>query len=291
VESENEDEWDLQQRKKHMALKKLKIVIWCGDAPNQKALANKIAYDFEVVGIVIDTHSGRRKKRKPIQFPTILWDRFRFRIIYNAWSNLMKYYDMEFPWWPDAPQLKVSNINDKETETFTNQFQPDLIIVSGTSLIKEPLISIPLSIGIINLHTGLSPYVKGGPNCTNWCIANNTFHLVGNTIMWLNAGIDAGNIIATETVDIKNAKDINDAHLVVMEQAHDLYLKSISYLSQTEPPYISVPQDSIGKGQLYLTKMWTAEKKKDLLRNWKKRKMFSEGEIPKTISLPGIKNL
>jgi len=266
------------------------MVIWCGAAANQKALANKIAAEFEVAGIVIDTHSGRKKKKNLARVPSTLWDRFRFGVIYNAWANLIKYYDRQFPGWPPATQIKVPDINSRETEKFTRELQPDLIVVSGTALIKEPLLSIPVSIGIINLHTGLSPYVKGGPNCTNWCIANNAFQLVGNTIMWLNAGIDAGNIIVTETVDIKNAANLEEAHQIVMDHAHDLYLKAIGYLSASEPPYNSVPQRAIDKGQLYLSKMWTAAKKNDLLRNWKKRKSFVGNETPKTIPLRGNKN-
>lgn len=268
-----------------MAVKKIKIVIWCGSGANQKALANKMAADFNVAGIVIDDHSGRKKRRKLVQLPGLLWDRFRFRKIYQAWGNLMQYYGRKFPSWPGVPQIKVPDINTKEAEIFTRELRPDLIVVSGTSLIKEPLLSIPVSIGIINLHTGLSPYVKGGPNCTNWCIANNSFQLVGNTIMWLNAGIDAGNIITTETINIQKADNLNTAHQTVMDHAHDLYLKAIGYLSETEPPYNSVPQNSIEKGQLYLTKMWTAAKKNNLLRNWKKRRSFVGNEIPKTISL------
>jgi methionyl-tRNA formyltransferase len=198
----------------------------------------------------------------------------------------MKYYEGKFPHWPDSTQLKVSNINDMATERFTNELHPDLIIVSGTALIKEPLKNFPVPVGIINLHTGLSPYVKGGSNCTNWCIANNTFHLIGNSIMWLNTGIDAGNIITTETVDIKNAESLSEAHQVVMDHAHDLYLRVIDYLSETIPPYNSVPQNSIDKGQLFLTKMWTASKKRNLLRNWKNRKTISGIEKPTTIALP-----
>jgi methionyl-tRNA formyltransferase len=274
-----------------MALKKLKIVIWCGAAANQKALANKIAAEFDVAGIVIDQHSGRHRKRKLKQIPAILWDRFRFRSIYHAWSNLMNYYDRKFPAWPDKPQIKTPGINCNETEIFTRQLEPDLIIVSGTALIKEPLLSIPVSIGIINLHTGLSPYVKGGPNCTNWCIANNTFQLVGNTIMWLNAGIDTGNIIVTERVDITKTGTLNEAHQIVMEHAHDLYLRAMKYLTETEPPYNSVPQGSVDLGKLYLTNMWTTRKKMDLIRNWKKKKLFRENEIPKTIPLRVQKNL
>lgn len=274
-----------------MAVKKIKIVIWCGSAANQKALANKIAAEFDVAGIVIDTHTGRKRKKKWSQLPVILWDRLRFHKIYNAWGNLMKFYDRKFHGWPDTPQIRVHDINSKDTEKFTRELKPELIVVSGTALIKEPLLSIPVSIGIINLHTGLSPYVKGGPNCTYWCIANNSFQLAGNTIMWLNAGIDAGNIITTETIDIKNARDLNQAQQLVMDHAHDLYLKAIVYLSESEPPYNSVPQNSIDEGKLYLTKMWTSEKKKELLRNWKKRKKFVESEIPVIIPLRVFKNL
>jgi methionyl-tRNA formyltransferase len=268
-----------------MARKKMKIVIWCGDAANQKALANKIAAEFDVAGIIIESHSGKKRKKKLVQMPAILWDRFRFHAIYNSWTGLMKYYEKRFPRWPDKRLIKVPEINASESEKVTRELDPDLIVVSGTSLIKEPLISIPASIGIINLHTGLSPYVKGGPNCTNWCIANNTFHLVGNTVMWLNAGIDSGNIITTETVDIINTKNLNEAHQIVMDHAHNLYLRAIRYLAEAEPPFSSVQQSSVEKGKLFLTKMWTTDKKKKLLKNWHSRKSNPISESPKTISL------
>ena len=133
------------------------------------------------------------------------------------------------------------------------------------------MLDIPVKIGIVNLHTGLSPYVKGGPNCTNWCIANNEWHLIGSTIMWINAGIDSGNIITTETIDIRKTNTLFEAHRLVMEHAHNLYIRAIDYLITRHPPYQSIQQNSLGKGRLFLTKMWTAEKRKLLLKNWRKR--------------------
>jgi len=264
-----------------------RIVIWCGAAPNQKALANKIAAKYEVAGIVVDRHKHAVKKTKWSKLLSAIWGRIRFKKIYDSWKELMRYYDASFSQWPaSVPLIEVDTINESATAIFTKEKSPALIVVSGTALIKEPLISIPVSKGIINLHTGLSPYVKGGPNCTNWCIANNEFHLVGNTIMWLNAGIDSGNIITTETVDICAAKSLGAAHQVVMNQAHELYLKVIEYIIKTNPPYQSVAQSSICKGALYLTKMWTGEKKKQLLRNWDKRNLFKNTSAPVTVSLP-----
>ncbi len=263
-----------------------RIVIWCGNAPNQKALANKIHKQFGVAAIVIDKKKTGGKKKKQIGFLRKAWDHVRFRLITNAWTNLQQYYETHFTHWPDVPVLEVATINSEEAQEFTKSSNPDLIVVSGTGLVKESFLNLPVDIGIMNLHTGLSPYVKGGPNCTNWCIANNQWELVGNTIMWINAGIDSGNIIVSESLDIRSCSDLNEAHIKVMEHAHDLYLRSIAYLLANEPPYISIQQKELGNGQLLLSKMWTNDKKKQLLRNWKNKKTAILSFRPKTISLP-----
>ncbi len=268
----------------------MKVLIWCGDAPNQRALASKIAKHYSIAGIVIEQRKNSAVKRNFLSLPGKLWDRIKFSSIYGAWKNMQAWYNEKFPAWPDTKILRTELINSKEAEDFSRELSPDLIIVSGTSLIKQPLLSIPASIGIINLHTGLSPYIKGGPNCTNWCIANNDWHLVGNTIMWINAGIDTGNIIATETVDIRKAPSLLDAQKLVMENAHDLYIRSIHYLLNNQPPYPSVNQSEFPKGKTFYTRMWTGDNRSALLNNWARRKKAVLKETPRTISLPDNKS-
>ena len=262
------------------------IVIWCGSAPNQRALAVKISRMANVVGIVIDEKKRTSKKRSWRRLVSMAWDRFRFRAIYDGWKQLQKYYDDKFRDWPAVPILRVNDINSPETANFTKSLSPALIVVSGTGLVRQELIGLPVSLGIINLHTGLSPYVKGGPNCTNWCIANNDWHLVGNTIMWINAGIDTGRIISSETIDIRQAATLYEAQRMVMEHAHDLYGRVISYLTGSMPPFNSVDQADISEGKLYLTKMWSSRERVQLLRNWKRRSKCPLKASPREISLP-----
>lgn len=244
-----------------------KIVIWCGNAPNQKALANKIAGQFEVVGIVIDNKSTLKKPAFTKRLFSALQDRFFFKSIIGAWSSLQKRYASQFPEWPGRSAIKVESINSDEAFNFTERLSPDLIVVSGTGLVRSKMLSVKPSIGIINLHTGLSPYIKGGPNCTNWCIATAQYNKIGNTIMWINEGIDSGNIIASECTSLQDANDLNDIQWQVMEHAHDLYLRAIHYLVNRNAPYNSVSQKDITKGQLYLTRMWNFSTKKKLLSN------------------------
>jgi Formyl transferase len=286
VESPVKNQHSVSKGKTGMAVEKKSIVIWCGAAPNQKALAVKLSKRFKISGIVIDEKKHVPVKKKLSDLPFLVWDRFRFRKISNGWKNLQHYYAGNFLSWPDTPVLRVAEINSKDTEDFTKNLQTDLIVVSGTGLIKERLLNIPVSLGIVNLHTGLSPYVKGGPNCTNWCIANNDWHLTGSTIMWMNAGIDSGNIITSEHIGINDAPDFFEAQKIVMEHAHSLYIRAIDYLLNSDPPYNSVIQSSLGKGKLFLTKMWTTDKKRALLKNWKSRKSIVKQPPPRSIKLP-----
>jgi methionyl-tRNA formyltransferase len=262
-----------------------RIVCWVGDAPNHRALVNKIAGSFHLVGVVVDSKKLLVKKGKEPLLSKLI-RRFRFGKIDKAWTSLQQYYRQQYPAWPNVPVLHVDTVNDKDVLDFSRQLQPDLVVVSGTSLVKEPLVSMNLPIGIMNLHTGLSPYVKGGPNCTNWCIANDQWGLIGNTIMWLSAGIDSGNIITSERTKLGNSDDLYSIHHKVMEHGHDLYLRAIKYVLTTRAPRQSIAQSALGKGNLYLTKMWNSEGRARLLRNMRSARNFTISDDIRTVSLP-----
>ena len=179
-------------------------------------------------------------------------------------------YQKLFHKFPNVEILNVENINSEEAYIFSKKFNADLILVSGTRIIKEKMLNLKPKIGILNLHTGLSPYIKGGPNCTNWSIATNQFHLIGNTIMWIDAGIDTGNILTTEFTDISGEENLLQLHINVMEHAHSMYIKSIKLIE--EGIKTSIPQAEIAVGKTYYTKDWTLKRKIDLITNFKKIK-------------------
>ncbi|MBS1624760.1 MAG: hypothetical protein JST83_12110 [Bacteroidetes bacterium] len=241
----------------------MKIVVWTGNAPNQRALACKIHQQYPLAGIVIESHQGTKRK---ITADKVIERLFLSRIT-DAWRYLMDFYTGRYPAWPDVPTLQVENINTDEAFDFTQKLQPDLIIVSGTRLIRKKLLSLQPSIGILNLHTGLSPYVKGGPNCTNWCLARREPHLIGSTIMWIDAGVDTGNIITTEITDLTGSESLKEVHIKVMEHAHDLYIRAIGALAAGKRS--SVSQKTITEGQTYRNKDWTLAAKWALVRNFR----------------------
>jgi phosphoribosylglycinamide formyltransferase 1 len=82
--------------------------------------------------------------------------------------------------------------NPKHTKTIID-CNPDLLIAYGCSIIKEPLLS-AFKRRILNVHLGLSPYYRGS-GTNYWPLVNKEPEYVGATFMYLDAGIDTGEII------------------------------------------------------------------------------------------------
>jgi len=248
----------------------MKVVLLCNPQGNQKALAVKVAQQFQLVGIVIQDSKPKKVRSLGLrEIVTKITDRTVFKKIRDAWFGLLKYYDDRYPSFPSVPTRTVEKINSDEARNFVESLRPDVIMVSGTSILRKKILSLSPSVGIINLHTGLSPYVKGAPNCTNWCLSKGDYHLIGNTIMWIDAGIDSGDLIATEVVKLKGDETLLDVHIKSMNAGHELYLKALKNLEEGKP-LPRVKQQSIAEGITYYHKDWNAKAKMDLLRNLKR---------------------
>lgn len=176
-----------------------------------------------------------------------------------AWRSVMEHYRKLHPALPDVRHEDHDGVNADSVVAQVERLRPELVLVSGTDLLRQPLINAIQRHGrVMNLHTGLSPYIRGGPNCTNWALALGEFGLIGNTVMWLDAGIDTGRIIATERTPLSGSESLGELHLKVMEHAHDLYSRAFArFADGGELP--SHDQKQIGgKGRLFLNRQWTA---------------------------------
>lgn len=242
----------------------MNIVLLTNAQPNQVALVNKIYLKNQNISIILRTSVNEPISAKNIfSLNKIYLSVFSLGAIFaykKVWSKLQRYFDLRYSSFPIDPLFEVDDINDPRVALEIQKIKPDLVIISGTNILKIKLIEeIELTGKIMNLHTGISPYVKGGPNCTNWCLFNKEFSFIGNTVMWLDSGIDSGNIIATEQTSLNGQESLYDLHVKVLEHAHDLYLRAIQdFMNGKILPNIS--QESIEEGTLHLSKDWTPGK-------------------------------
>ena len=267
----------------------MKVVILTNRQGNQSALANKIGRHAEVAAVVLSRNiparqPGRGKRAR------LLINRVAGRTVgrpfVRTWFDVLAKYDAQYPKWPTGNIVEVNNVNDDATIDAIERFEPQLVIVSGTNIVgKRAIETAQRAGGIVNLHTGISPYVRGGPNCTNWCLAKGWFHLIGNTVMWLDAGIDTGNIIATEQTQLDGSETLFELHWKVMEHAHEMYLRTIRNIGEGKQ-MPSVSQKDIAEGSYFDSASWNAAQMLRARNNYHRhyRSFFAESEKRRLVS-------
>jgi methionyl-tRNA formyltransferase len=140
--------------------------------------------------------------------------------------------------------------------------RPDVVLVFGTGILREPLLS-AFEGCIINIHLGLSPYYRGaGTNF--WPLVNREPEYVGATIHYLDAGIDTGPILAHARPAIERGDGPHDVgNKTIAAAAQALLRAAEAHLSGTAR---AVPQWR--GGRLYQRKDFGAAAVRTLYRNF-----------------------
>ena len=107
--------------------------------------------------------------------------------------------------------------------------KPDFIIVVafGQILTKE-ILDIP-KFGCINLHASLLPMYRGAAPL-NWAIIKGE-KVSGNTTMLMDVGLDTGDMILKDEVEITNSMTTGELHDILMVRGAELLIKSIEGIS------------------------------------------------------------
>ena len=95
---------------------------------------------------------------------------------------------------------RCADINSAESVQHIKELRPDLMVVTGwTRLLSAELLGVPPR-GVVGFHASLLPRYRGRAP-VNWAILRGEA-VTGNTMMYLDAGTDTGDIIDQQTVPI-----------------------------------------------------------------------------------------
>jgi len=123
---------------------------------------------------------------------------------------------------PDIPILNIeeSELNSQKTTNFVKLAKPDIALIFGCHLIKDPLLSV-LPKHSINLHGGLSPRYRGTATMF-WPFYFLEPNHVGTTFHYIVSEPDAGNVIHQSTPTLDYGDKIHDvACKTILESAKD----------------------------------------------------------------------
>jgi len=119
--------------------------------------------------------------------------------------------------------LQPANIKEEYEEILA--LEPDLIITCAYGqIIPRELLNYP-RLGCINVHASLLPKLRGGAPINRAIMEGYT--KTGITIMYMNSGMDAGDIITQEEVEILDIDTYTSLHDKLKILGRDLLIKTL----------------------------------------------------------------
>lgn len=109
------------------------------------------------------------------------------------------------------------------------ELKPDfMVVVAFGQILTKEILDIP-KFGCVNLHASLLPMYRGAAPL-NWAIINGE-KVSGNTTMLMDAGIDTGDMILKDEVEINNQMTSGELHDILKVRGADLLIKTIEGIS------------------------------------------------------------
>jgi methionyl-tRNA formyltransferase len=152
----------------------------------------------------------------------------------------------------------VPSHNGKKSQEVLDELRPDVIAVYGTMVIKPAIIR-KATIGVLNMHTGISPRYRGS-DTVFWPLHNEEPEWVGVTVHRLDEGIDSGAIISTAKpiIEADDDEDSLFAKCVIMgARNYVAAIRSVACGTAQE-----TPQDlAAGREYFFVDRTVAADKK------------------------------
>ncbi|QQS47678.1 MAG: formyl transferase [Acidobacteriota bacterium] len=93
---------------------------------------------------------------------------------------------------------RVASANADETIGILRSAEPDLVIINGTRILSERVLS-SISAPFINIHAGITPLYRG-VHGAYWALVEDDPESCGVTVHLVDKGIDTGGILAQERI-------------------------------------------------------------------------------------------
>lgn len=214
-----------------MSFKHKKILVMCSKGVFQDHLIRRLAQEFSVCAVVRHEYPTEtslvakwiNKLVHPVQTIQHLYARVKLANHDKRADQFIQKTFKSQTTQQTIPILTTNNVNEQTVIDFINQHSPDIICVNGTNLLRENLLAnINPTFGVINLHTGLSPYSRGG-NCNLFMLLEKHPELVGITVHHIDKGIDSGEIIISTQADY----DENDSYEIIDAKCFKLGIEAM----------------------------------------------------------------
>jgi hypothetical protein len=177
---------------------RLRIVLLCRDGADQRYLAAELAGAGLLDAVVVENRGDARRTELLKTFRTAhIWTiplkalDVVALVLYGNWSEKLLADRLAVADYPAGlSRIDISGANDPASVEALAKLRPDILVVLGTGILRDPVLAIPTSYAL-NVHGGKLPEYRNVYS-DFWPLANDDQERVGSTIFHLAPGVDTG---------------------------------------------------------------------------------------------------
>ena len=115
-------------------------------------------------------------------------------------EEISREYELDSTEIPSDKIEHVDSVNSDHMYEKIKEYQPDLVIINGTPIIKKHILD-AVEVHFLNIHVGLTPKYRG-VHGGYWALYNKDENMVGVTTHFVDASIDTGTVLDQKTIQV-----------------------------------------------------------------------------------------
>jgi len=187
------------------------VVLLAGPGESTRMVFNGLRWRVPIHGVILERRVGRRalvsrRMRRHGIGRTIGQIAFRALIVpllrrssRRRRAELVQTLSLDPTPIPDELVRRVRSVNDVETARILAELRPAVVVVNGTRILSDALLTAFPQVTFLNLHAGITPMYRG-VHGAYWARARNDAANCGVTVHRVDSGIDTGPIVAQATI-------------------------------------------------------------------------------------------
>lgn len=138
----------------------------------------------------------------------------------------------------------VAGINSPEVLYLIERSAPDVTVVCGTSIIRDPLLdALPCA---INLHAGYLPWYRGNHGIF-FAYRDRAWSRIGSTVHLLDRRVDGGAVIARVRPAMTPIDGVEQLYCAACRAGIEILIETLTSLQAAASPVWAAPQDGSGR--------------------------------------------
>ncbi len=187
------------------------------------------------------------EKTNIFRIPLLLIDILAIYIYSKVTTLEMRKKLGEYEYPLDKIKLTVDDANDKVCFDFIKRQKPQIIFIYGTSILKKEFLD-RIKAPILNIHSGILPKYRN-VHSDFWAFLNKDFDNIGVSIIYLDSGIDSGDLAVQRRIKYSKSDGLIDIKIKILTLIPTLVKFTLGKISEGKLP--RKKQNELKKGVFY----------------------------------------